>query len=385
MVFMAFGRRLVTRMSWSSLGLRQDTCERVARVWESPNVVQTASIPVVLSGQDAVIGAETGSGKTLAYLAPAMELIQQGPKRYPDVLILVPNRELGIQVERVAKSLDLNAWSRHGSAELWPFREAPDVLIATPSFMVNFDKELVLWDHIKLVVLDEADALLDGGSKLQLDRMLVAMRRVERVGGEAPQRLVVAATLPTYGLKSVDKLVDKHFADAVRVKLPMHAPVKTLDQEWLLYDGSLEDRIFKAKEFLKDERTMVFFNTAANAQVGAELLDGAPYHKNVAPQQRLESLDAFARGDVNILCCTDLAARGLDLPDVQHILQVDFALDVVSYLHRVGRAARAGNKGRATNLYQTHNIDLVNAIPTVESAFSRRRGFRQKIKKNANH
>lgn len=376
-LFLAVARR------WSSLGLKPETCSRLHELWTEPNEVQAASIPVILSGQDAVIGAETGSGKTLAYLAPAMELIQEGPKLYPDVLILVPNRELGIQVERVAKSLDLNAWSRHGTAELWPFRESPDVLIATPSFMVNFDKQLTLWDHIKLVVLDEADALLDGGSKTQLDRMLVAMRRVARVGGETPQRLVVAATLPTYGLKSVDKLVDKHFKDAVRVKLPMHAPVKTLDQEWVLYDGSLEDRIFKAKEYLKDERTMVFFNTAAHAQKGAELLDGAPYHKNVSPAERLEALDAFARGDVNILCCTDLAARGLDLPDVQHILQVDFALDVVSYLHRVGRAARAGNKGRATNLYQTQNLDLVNAIPSVESAFSRRRGFRQKIKKNA--
>ncbi|KAJ8611425.1 hypothetical protein CTAYLR_009006 [Chrysophaeum taylorii] len=420
-------RRLSMRMAsedgvtWADLGLREDICRAAERVWAKPNLVQRASIGAVLRGEDVVIGAETGSGKTLSYLLPAIERIEPTEnRRYPSVLVLVPNRELGVQLQRVARQLGADTTppygrgakfslgARHGGGvSLWPFRrgECPDVLVTTPSFMVNFDKDLQIWDSLRLVVLDEADALLDGGSKKMLDRILVALKRVDRarerlLETETPrcQRCVVAATLPTYGLKSVANLVDSHFDSATRVSgndgapLPMHAPVPTLRQTFLRVDGTLDEKLEAILGLVvSDERTMLFANTASAAQRASDFLEergvrAAPYHKNVPPDARLKSLDQFALGHIDVLCCTDLAARGLDLPDVDHIVQLEFALDVVSHLHRVGRAARAGAQGRATNIYDAANLDLVAAISedgSVEQGFSRRRGFRQKIKKQA--
>lgn len=408
--------------TWQDLGLSAKACAAVEQWWPRPNRVQQAAVGVVLTGVDTVLGAETGSGKTLAYLLPAMEVAANRDKerQYPSVLILVPNRELGTQLQRVARQLGGNTshpfrdedapfslGMRHGGAttSLWPYRrfECPDMLVATPSFAVNFDRDLELWAALKLVVLDEADALLDGGSKQQLDRILVAMKRVERARNpETPrcQRVVVAATLPTFGLKSVENLIGKHFGEAVRVTtadgdpLPMHAPVATLEQRFIRVDGGIEDKLQAALDIIvPNERTMIFANTVNAVDVAASFLlanrvRARAYHKRVSPEVRLDTLDAFAVGEIDVLCCTDLAARGLDLPDVRHVIQLEFATNVVAHLHRLGRVARAGNSGRATNIYDEASTDLLRAIDdgpspgSVVKAFSRRRGFRQKIKKN---
>jgi len=426
---------VLRRFSWQSLGLREEVCSAASASWPEPNVVQSAAIAPLLQGKDCVVGAETGSGKTLAYLLPAMHLLLEEThdrRLFPRVMILVPNRELATQARRVAAQLGfqveapydsaLSLAARHGKAGIWPYRpgQCPRALVATPSFADGFHRDLDLWESLDLLVLDEADALLDGSSKEQLDRILVALKRVERrrektkdlfsseeeeeeedVGPPLKrcQRVVVAATLPSYGLKSVEALVDKHFAGAERVvgadgaPLPIHAAVPALRQTYVKVQGP-EDRSRRLLESLDpSERTMVFANTANAVQGVAEFLRArglasAPYHKNVAPETRLATLDAFARGDVKVLCCTDLAARGLDLPAVDHVIQFEFALNVVNHLHRVGRAARAGAPGKATNFHDDSNADLVNALHkslddsnTVRDAFSRRRGFRQKIKK----
>ena len=416
-------RRYAT--TWESLGLRREVCDAARNLWDSPNAVQRGAIGPVLQGKDCVVGAETGSGKTLAYLLPVMQLLMDVPPTtttaYPDALILVPNRELATQAQRVAGQLGFDVappytsqWTlgaRHGAAGVWPYRrgQCPRVVVATPSFADAFHKDLDLWDSLRMLILDEADALLDGSSKEQLDRILVALKRVHRQRlrlqdlddalntTRTCQRIVVAATLPSYGLKSVEALVDKHFSTASRIvgddgrPLPIHAPVPSLRQTFIpIEDGDTPDLVDVIDP---TERTMVFANTANAVQRIADVLAGhnfacAPYHKNVAPEDRLRTLDAFARGDLRVLCCTDLAARGLDLPSVDHVVQYEFALNVVNHLHRVGRAARAGASGRATNFYGPSSTDLVNALNaslaktnTVSSAFSRRRGFRQKIKK----
>ena len=433
--------------SWSSLGLRQEVCDAAEKHWPCPNRVQRAAIGQILEGRDAIVGAETGSGKTLAYMLPVMDLLLSSatkPGTYPQALILVPNRELATQAQRVAAQLGfqvaapfdfegsrLSLAARHGSAGIWPYRRGmcPKVLVATPAFVDAFHRDLDFWESLDILVLDEADALLDGSTKDQLDRVLVAIRRVEKkrksnvladellatIGDEENQeeliserrcqRVVVAATLPSYGLKSVEALIDRHFEDALRVTsddgtpLPMHAPVNSLEQEYLLVDDDDDERnrLLKLLKVLKpSERTMVFANTANAAQRVADFLTKeapdlvvAPYHKKVAPEKRLSTLDSFAGGQTKVLCCTDLAARGLDLPAVDYIVQFEFALNVVNHLHRVGRAARAGAQGRATNFYGASSKDLVDALhksldenDSVKGAFSRRRGFRQKIKKS---
>lgn len=396
---------------WAALGLREDLAALAAQHWATPNAVQRNAIRAALEGSsDLVVGAETGSGKTLAYLLPAAQAAMEskapkGPTadapragQYPTVLVLVPNRELGTQLVRVAAQLGgdtaapfadaakpFSLCARHGGLlKTWPFRPGacPDILVATPSFAAAFDKDLDLWDHLRVVVLDEADMLLDGGFKTQIERCLVALKRVERRREaaadlveedqrvEACMRVVVAATLPNYGLRSVENLVAKYFGDAKKVEdeagrpLRIHAAPATLAHAYVdAAPGGLDAR-FDQMERVVDvgERTMVFCKTAATAAAAADRLAdagtaAAAYTKDVPPERRLAILDAFARGDLAVLVCTDLAARGLDLPAVDHVVQLDFATDVVSHLHRVGRAARAGNSARATSFVTDANRD----------------------------
>ena len=419
---------------WSSLGLRDDLSALAAANWETPNAVQRNAIRAALARKDVVVGAETGSGKTLAYLLPAAQAAMEskapkGPTadapragQYPTVLVLVPNRELGTQLARVASQLGgdvaepfdaagkpFSLGARHGGLlKSWPFRPGacPDILAATPSFAAAFDKDLDLWDHLRVLVLDEADMLLDGGFKTQVERCLVALKRVERRRASAAdlvdevvapcQRVVVAATLPSYGLRSVENLVDKHFAAAEKVTdeagrpLRIHAAPTTLAHAFVDAPADLDAKLALLEASLEPAtRTMVFCKTAARAAAAAERLaeagtPAAAYTKDVAPERRLLILDAFARGDLDVLCCTDLAARGLDLPAVDHVVQLDMATDVVSHLHRVGRAARAGTAARATSFVAAENRDLVAAITagdTVDQAFSRKRGLRKKLRK----
>jgi len=408
---------------WEALGLGADLSALAAAHWPAPNDVQRAALPALLrQDDDAVIGAETGSGKTLAYLMPAAQraiATRRADTPYPAALVLVPNRELGTQLQRVAKRLGADTvWpftddklfsleARHGGVlARWPYApgKAPDVLVATPSFAAAFDKDLDLWEGLSIVVLDEADMLLDGGFKKQIDRCLVALKRVERrreSGAdlveelqERCRRVVVAATLPNQGLRSVDSLVSKYFANATRVSngddaLPMHGIVATLDHTFKKVKNDDERDALLTDLLQSTERTMVFCKTASRAQHLAERLasDGvaaAPYTKEVEPERRLATLDLFASSKINVLVCTDLAARGLDLPAVAKVVQFDFATNAVSHLHRVGRAARAGESACAVSFVDESNADLVAALAkgnTVENAFSRRRGLRARNKK----
>ncbi|KAJ1444791.1 P-loop containing nucleoside triphosphate hydrolase protein [Pelagophyceae sp. CCMP2097] len=268
--------------------------------------------------------------------------------------------------------------------------------------------------------------LLDGGYLTGIERCLVALKRVERArifGPEADalrcQRCIVAATLPNMGQKSVDMLLSRYFKHAKKVQqadgtaIPMHREVSTLDHGYRQVKTDLASKLVELIPVVlglegddddeaaslagvaipnpppRPPRTMVFANTAAAVIKALAALEdvgirAAPYHKDVPPVARLEALDAFASGRVDVLVCTDLAARGLDLPLVEHVVQLEFALNVVSHLHRVGRAARAGADGRATSFFDDSAANLVSMIRKSESAepsFSRRRGFRAKLKK----
>jgi superfamily II DNA/RNA helicase len=318
--------------------------------------------------------------------------------------------------------------ARHGGGSTtWPYARGacPDVLVATPSFVASLDRELPLWDSLRVLVLDEADMLLDGGYLTGIERCLVALKRVERArifGPEADalrcQRCIFAATLPNMGQKSVDMLLSRYFKHAKKVQqadgtaIPMHREVSTLDHGYRQVKTDLASKLVELIPVVlglegddddeaaslagvaipnpppRPPRTMVFANTAAAvikalAALEDEGIRAAPYHKDVPPVARLEAFDAFASGRVDVLVCTDLAARGLDLPLVEHVVQLEFALNVVPHLHRVGRAAHAGADGRATSFFDDSAANLVSMIRKSESAepsFSRRRGFRAKLK-----
>jgi len=341
----------------------------------------------------------------------------------PRVLVLTANRELISQVLAVASPLLVPDSVSVGAAltmasSSWPYsihqgQIAPEVLVCTPTFAARY-AELLLAD-LEILVLDEADMLLDGSFLNQVDQILVARKRVFRTGGKPAQVVLAAATVPNYGLKSVELELSKRFPDLIRVETGLlHHTQPQLDQDWLYVDESDPDAQFACLERLLKEsqqtgepnqRTMVFVNTARVAQdltekmVDEGMAGVRAYHKNVPADDRAEALRSFSgpistaqegQSTCRTLVCTDLAARGLDLPDVDHVIQYDFATNVVQHVHRLGRTGRAGKLGRASHLVSDTGpsrelADMIKdaterGVP-LEESFSRKRGFRKKIKK----
>lgn len=415
--------------------------------------IQASCFPIVMEGKDIVIGAETGSGKTLAYLLPIiqMALCQNESAttmdvHYPFAVIMVPNKELCRQVCRVANSISQTL--RKYSAEVaideetfvtgeWPYRRtrSPDILICTPAYMASFVRgpmvvEEDLYRSVRVLVLDEADMLLEGSYLTDVERVMDAFKVVRRsriregelqVHESSLQCVLAAATLPTYGMRSIDNYVKMRFPNAVRVSnAHMHKQHPRIKQRFVPVastDVAAKERIdiiTAAMHFLSTplstsstpvpgpeeaviaaatkSLTMIFANTADRASLLAAALreagtDCLEFHKLLSSGEKEENLERFRAGEVPVLVCTDHAARGLDLPNVRHVIQAEFALNVVQHLHRVGRASRAGALGAATNLYDNTSSELVASIQSegdfgsVDQSFSRRRGFRQKIRK----
>jgi len=416
--------------------------------------IQALSLPEILRGKDVVIGAETGSGKTLAYLVPLFhQLLQEkievekgtlsivGPRDndwshipelepyknedYPRAIVLAPNKELCRQIFSFSQMLSdvslLRVEHFVGASLTWPFhikRPAPAVLICTPVFLASFHRNLALFSRLHTIIFDEADMLLDGGYLNQVDVVMTAFRRIEKMKQTAierysdsykdgemwlpkrTQRVLAAATLPTSGLKSVDACIKKYFAGAVTISntlLHKHHP--RLQQHFIKISTEKNEKITSLLELLVQEnnaknRIMVFVNTAAFASEVNDVLCKkgvvcVPYHKEVLQDQRETNLNAFKSGEIQVLVCTDLASRGLDIPNVSHVIQLEFATNVVQHLHRIGRAARAGRSGKAIAFYDENSEQLVQSILAagegeLDKSFSRRRGLRKKFKRYGN-
>ncbi|CAN0306681.1 unnamed protein product, partial [Pylaiella littoralis] len=449
------------RVPFSDLGLSPALCGHLEALGIGHSTaVQAAAVPGILSGEDLIVGAETGSGKTLAYLLPIVERVLRGhaiakglPNEllgnargwpmFPDVIVLVPNKELCEQVHSVLKGIlkaldadgntDVTAAAMYGSSYEYPFspnKPAPSILVCTPSFLHKYTnmKAIPLFCKATTLVMDEADMLMEGSYKKQLDDILVAFRRADRVqveeeslvdgqikmrGIDKTQYVLAAATLPTYGLKSVDQYIKRAFPEARKIQqVHMHRHHPAIQQastpgkacagerqEFVEVGGQVFDKIQAVIDLLRESgsetdtsRTMVFTNTAASCKRAYEALSEegfsvVPYHKETVPLERLANLHALRSGRAKILVCTDLAARGIDVPSVTNIVQMEMATNVVQHLHRLGRAARAGRTGKATNFYDDSTKDLVNSImeagegSRLDGSFSRQRGFRKKFKK----
>jgi superfamily II DNA/RNA helicase len=443
------------RIPFSELGLDEALVSRLKeRGKEISTDIQAMTIPAILEGGDVVIGSETGGGKTLAYLVPVLERILRGksqgeeeaerPSWGPDIydevpasavprcVVLVPNRQLCEQVINMAgdvlgpypdasgvtAELPMRVETLTGVYDDWPYRPsrpAPDVLVCTPAFLAPFHRDIGLFERMQTLVIDEADMLLEGDYGRHLDNILVAFKRADRARAtrrEPPSQYVLsAATLPTYGLKSVEELVKKRFPKATRISTDlMHKHHPRLRQAFLPAPNALPGKVDMLLTLLEglqkklDEglgegqtppaphpKTMVFANTAKSAAAVYEAMleagyPAVPFHKELHMEERATNLQRFRDNEATFLVCTDLASRGLDIPDVKHVIQVEFAPNVVQHLHRIGRAVRAGRAGRATNLFDDGSRDLVESLEyagdgPVDKSFSRQRGFRKKIKK----
>ncbi|XP_004489911.2 DEAD-box ATP-dependent RNA helicase 39 [Cicer arietinum] len=374
--------------SFKELGLSDEVMGAVRELGiEVPTEIQCIGVPSVLDGKSVVLGSHTGSGKTLAYLLPLVQLLRQDeqlngillkPKR-PRAVVLCPTRELSEQVFRVAKSISHHARFRctmvSGGGRLRPQEDSLsnpiDMVVGTPGrILQHIEEGNMVYGDIKYVVLDEADTMFDRGFGPDIRKFLGPLnRRASKPDSAGFQTILVTATMT----KAVQTLVDEEFQGIVHLRTStLHKKISSARHDFIKLSGSENkmDSLLQVLEpsLAKGNRVMVFCNTLNSSRavdhfLGENQIFTVNYHGEVPAEQRVENLKKFKSDseDCPTLVCTDLAARGLDL-DVDHVIMFDFPLNSIDYLHRTGRTARMGAKGKVTSLVTKKDSSLANKI-----------------------
>ncbi|ORY13354.1 P-loop containing nucleoside triphosphate hydrolase protein [Clohesyomyces aquaticus] len=359
--------------SFQSMDVSRPILKGLASVgFTEPTPIQSKTIPIALLGKDVVGGAETGSGKTAAFLIPIMERLLHRPKKIPTtrVAILMPTRELAVQCFNVAKKLaaftDISFAqlaggfsSREQEAVL---RTRPDVVIATPGRFIDHMRNTAAFqvESLEILVLDEADRMLEEGFESQLNEILATIPK-------SRQTMLFSATMTS----SVDKLIRMGMNRPVR--LMVDAKKKTvagLVQEFVRLRPGKEDKRLAYLMYMcttvYTDRVIIFFRQkkeAHNVRVVFGLcgLKASELHGNMSQEQRIQSVEAFRSGKCSFLLATDVASRGLDIKNVSTVLNYEAPQSHEIYLHRVGRTARAGRTGRSCTIAAEPDRKVVKA------------------------
>jgi len=341
-------------VNFHALGLSEALLQDLAHAgFVSPTPIQEQAIPPALTGRDVIGCAQTGTGKTAAFVIPIIERLAPLPKGQPQALILAPTRELALQtlatVEKLGRSHHISATVIVGGADMQAqvrgLRQRPDVLVATPGRLLDHMwNGTILLSSIKMLVLDEADRMLDMGFAPQITQILDALP-------EQRQTFLFSATLPA----DLARLVQASVNNPVRV---MVAPSATTAEgvTQALHHTSHADKPDLLLSLLKaDQATaLVFTRTKHRADRLGRLLGRAGHrvavlHGDRSLSQRRAALEGFRRGAFRVLVATDIAARGIDVANIGHVINFDLPNCPEDYVHRIGRTARMKTTGRATS------------------------------------
>ncbi|HEU0012829.1 MAG TPA: DEAD/DEAH box helicase [Longimicrobium sp.] len=354
-------------MRFTDLNLAPELLRNVERQgYETPTPIQQQAIPPALEGRDVLGRAPTGTGKTAAFMLPTLHRLRG--KEGLRCLVLCPTRELAIQVadnaKEYARGTELYVGLVYGGtrvdADLRDLRAGVEVLVGTPG-RVNDHLERANIDlsNIEVLILDEADRMLDMGFKPQIDQILRRCRRTGR------QTLFFSATMPN----SVKSLAYEMLRDPVTVEA---APKVTTAEgvEQFVYPVETSKKTQLLLQILKQpevETALVFSRTKFGAdRIGAAVaragLKVEIMHSDRNMTQRVRALEAFRAGEVQVLVATDVAQRGIDVEGISHVINYDAPKDPEGYVHRVGRTARAGEKGVAITFMSGGEIGDVAAV-----------------------
>ena len=344
----------MSQNTFAALGVGADLSAALdARGISSPFQIQSRAIPPALAGTDLLAKSPTGSGKTLAFAIPLVERAPRDDAR-PAALVLVPTRELAVQVSEEIESLaavrDLRVATVYGGVALRPqanlARDA-HVIVATPGRLQDLlDRRLVTLDAVEILVLDEADRMLDMGFKPQVDRIVKRLPRDR-------QTMFFSATLDG----EVGELARSYTQSPARIEAELPSEHGPGEIEHRFVSVTQDTKVSTLVELLEAERglALVFVRTKRGADRLARKLaqhgvKAAAMHGDLTQGQRQRALERFDSGVVTTLIATDVAARGLDLDDVTHVINFDPPEDGKAYTHRVGRTGRAGRSGTGVTL-----------------------------------
>jgi ATP-dependent RNA helicase RhlE len=363
--------------TFAALGLIDPLQRAVAAAgYLRPTPIQAQAIPHLLAGRDVLGCAQTGTGKTAAFALPILDRLARLPRRQgrgPRVLVLTPTRELATQIADDFANYGANVKSKcavvFGGVGQGPQVEAlrrnVDIVVATPGRLLDLmEQGHAHFDACEVLVLDEADRMLDMGFIEPIRRVIAALPRKR-------QNLMFSATMP----REIAELAHRILVDPVSVAVtPVSSTVELISQ-WVLHVDRGDKRKL-LREVLRDpkmKRVLVFTRTKRGANKVAEELDrngvsADAIHGNKSQGARQRALDSFKRGGIRVLVATDIAARGLDVDGVTHVINFELPVEPESYVHRIGRTARAGASGVALSFCDHEERSTLRAIERLTRA-----------------
>lgn len=361
-------------MSFSKLELDENIVKAVEEAgYTEPTEVQKKSIPVLLEGKDAKISAQTGSGKTAAFLLPALQKLASNPNRGgkgATILILTPTRELAQQITTQADKYSRYLKKIRSVCVVGgiPYHKQQaklsrpyDILIATPGRLIDYlNRGKISFDQVDMVVLDEADRMLDMGFSESVEEILSQVPKQR-------QTLLFSATLKG----DILKLSEKHMKEESE-RIIVHTTEekhKDIEQNLLFTDGLLHknDLLLHILNMKELTSAIIFTSTKRHCDELLDELDDQGFacdtlHGDIPQRARSRVIKALQNGRINILIATDVAARGIDINGITHVINFDLPRDIEDYVHRIGRTGRAGNKGVAFSFAGAKDVHLVPKI-----------------------
>ena len=359
--------------SFSALGLNDNFCATLIKLgFDQPTPIQLESIPAILNGKDVLGLAQTGTGKTAAFGLPLLQKIQgikkgRAEPKAPRSLILAPTRELALQIhvelEKFSAKTNLYIACVIGgvgqSAQVKKLYAGVDVLVAAPGRLLDLmNQGHVVLNKTDFLVLDECDRLLDMGFIPDVRRILSKMPQTR-------QSMLFSATMP----KEINKFAKETLRDPVKINVaPKEISVAKIDQH--IYRVGKGEKTAAVKQLLRMKnlrRAIIFTRTKHGANRLTRLLNSSGFvaeviHGNKSQAARQRAILNFKRGDAWVLVATDIAARGLDIQDISHVINLELPQDPESYVHRIGRTGRAGAEGVAWSLIDETERTKVKAI-----------------------
>ncbi|USD67871.1 DEAD/DEAH box helicase [Vibrio sp. SCSIO 43136] len=343
-------------MSFSRLGLNQALVQAVTELgYQEPTKIQSQAIPLVLQGDDLIAAAQTGTGKTASFVLPILEKLSRGQterKKRFRALILAPTRELALQIDKsvaqYSKHLPLKSLAIYGGVDEAPHKQALiegiDVLIATPGRLLDMaNRRALYFDEVEMLVLDEADRMLDMGFIDDINRIL------DRVPEDA-QNLLFSATLSN----KVRDLAKSAIHNPKEISISAASASKSNIEQWVIpvdkdRKSALLSELIQTNQW---QQALIFIKTKQGAAKLASQLEkrgiaSEPFHSGRSQQVREKLLEDFRDGKIQFLIATGVASRGIDIDNLERVVNYDLPFPADDYVHRIGRTGRANAQGEA--------------------------------------
>ena len=357
-------------ITFEELGLAPEILEAVRDAgYERPTPIQAEAIPLALKGRDLIGLAQTGTGKTAAFTLPILDRLIGGPRR-TRALVLTPTRELAMQVDesvrKYANSAEIDVAAVFGGVPLDPqekkLRKGVDIVVATPGRLIDhLERQNVVFDDLEILVLDEADRMLDMGFAPQINKIVAQIPTYR-------QTLLFSATMPP----EVEALARKYLRTPIVVQIGRRSAASSLVTH-AVYPVPRERKGALLVELLRDvksETVLVFTRTKHGADKVVRDLErvgikATAMHADKTQAQRTKALEQFKSGVINVLVATDIAQRGLDISGITHVINYDVPQQPEDYVHRIGRTGRVAATGDAFTFMSPDEIAMVRSIERV--------------------